>query len=102
MNDFIGIGGGFAVNNAVGEEKHWWDVAIAGIGAAAVSYQAFLRSQNPYGTIGTSTGSCPGGYYLSPSGQCIPLQNYTTTTATNWLPWLLIGGAILAVVLLRK
>lgn len=106
MNDFIGIGGGFAVNNATGTQTSPWDVINTAITAAATSYQSFIRSQNPYGAayggVGGVTGQCPAGYYLSPTGQCVPLQNYTSTSATNWLPFLLIGGLVLAFVLLRK
>lgn len=101
MNDFVGIGGW--TNSATGTTTSPWDVLNTAITAAATSFQAYTRSQSPsYGVVPGVAGGCPAGYYLSPTGQCVPLPNYIQTSATNWLPFLLIGGAILAVVLLRK
>lgn len=96
------LGGFNGTFNATGTGASAADVINNLITAAATSFQAYTRSNSPFGQFQMAGGQCPPGYYLNPLGQCVPLQNFAQTTTTNLLPILLIGGLVLAVVLLRK
>lgn len=67
-----------------GEPTTDWFGKLIQIGADI--YQDIAGPQNPY--------------YYPPYSQTYPYQ--TLPTGTNWLPWILIGGAILLVATSKK
>lgn len=91
-----------------GQPTNWADVVVTGINAAATSFANYTRSQSPYAggafPYGAANSNCPPGYTQNyPGGACVPLPSYgASSIASSSLPLLLIGGLVLAVVLLRK